>query len=609
MRRLPKVGWRDYLVALALFAATFCALGLAQRDQGIMRDEATYFDAARNYWGWLAELGDNVAAGHPGRSLSPANIARYWRVNSEHPGLAKTLFGISWRLFHRRGGERAPAAGDDREGGPLGLISAFRLPGWIFTALGVALLYLFGVRIDSRLAGVAAALLYITIPRAFFHGQLACFDAPIATCWLAVVYAYVRSLSSARWGVLAGVAFGVALATKHNAWFLPPLLLIHYLLVIRPDISLRPLRLPRVPLAFISMAVLGPLIFWAHWPWLWFDTVDHLQRYFGFHLHHAYYNMEYLGRNWGPPPLPVSYPFIMTLFTVPTVTVVLACAGGWLLARYPLAGPLARLLGRRATTPRPAVDERFVFEAERSWLRPGRGLDPRLGTLFGVNALFPLALIALPSTPIFGGTKHWLPAYPFFALLGGVALGRLAERLRTAGRGWGRAALALPLLAALPGAIDTACTHPFGLSQYNALAGGVAGGADLGLNRQFWGYAPRQLLPWIDETFKRGARVYFHDVNYGAYRDYIRVGLLRGDIQYAGMELPAIRASDYAMVIHELHFNKYDYWIWDSYGTPSPTRVLQLESVPLVSVYSRPRDPAAAGGAPREDAAAGFPVR
>jgi Dolichyl-phosphate-mannose-protein mannosyltransferase len=581
---------RDLLVALLLFCGTGAALGLAQQDQGVMRDEATYYSAAESYWGWFAELANNWDRDDLSASIHKSSISRYWANNNEHPVLFKTLMAVSWRTLHgfqdEHGAHLHPIR-FDKPHESLDLtdeISAFRAPGWLFTALCVALIFIFGVRIESRTAGLAAALLYITIPRVFFHGQLACFDSAVTTMWLMVVYAYFRSLEKARWAVIAAVLFGLALATKHNAWFIPALLLIHYLMVIWPDLSLRPLRLPRIPLVFISMAILGPLVFLAHWPWLWFDTVKHLKSYFGFHLHHSYYNMEYLGQNWGTPPLPISYPFGMTLFTVPLVLLVLALAGIWLYARTPVLTTLSRVVGVRP----PSYDSPFRYPARRSWKRPGKGLDPLVGRLLAINALFPLLLIALPSTPIFGGTKHWLPAYPFMALLAGVALSRLVKALAPRLPLKKLAPALLALLIAVPGALSTWLTHPYGLSQYSALAGGPAGGADLGLNRQFWGYATKQLLPWMNKTLPKNARVYWHDTNHGAYVAYIRAGDLRPDIVYARMELPGIQASDWALVIHELHFNKYDYWIWDSYGTAAPVKVLDLDGVPLISVYKRP---------------------
>jgi len=601
---------RDFGLALLLLFGTAGVLGLAQRDQGVMRDEAIYFQAAETYWGWFADLGDNHKRGELKRSLSPESIGRYFRVNSEHPALFKLLMGLSWRYLYdhpnKRGLRFHPVPYNQAIRGLSLLqseISAFRVPGWLMTGLCVALIYIFGLRIEGRFAGLSAALLYVTIPRLFFHGQLACFDSAVSTMWLLTVYAYFRSLERARWGIFGGLIFGLALATKHNAWFIPALLLIHYLMVVWPDLSLRPFRPPRIALVFVAMAILGPLVFLAHWPWMWFDTLKHLDAYFGFHLRHSYYNIEYLGQNWGLPPLPVSYPFGMTLWTVPTVLLTLCLAGLWLYGRSPLLSWLSRFLSVRP----PPYDSPFRYPARRSWIRPGKGLDPLVGRLLLLNACFPLALIALPSTPIFGGTKHWLPAYPFIALLAGVALGRLARALRAppprvpsgptqdpqhrSGVPRRIAVALLLLLPAAPGAISIVLTHPYGLSQYNALAGGPAGGADLGLNRQFWGYPVRNILPWMDSSLRQGANVYFHDTNYDSYGAYIRDGLLRPDIRYSGMERPAVDASDHAMVFHELHFNKYDYWIWEAYGTARPVKVLDLDGVPLLSVYMRP-DPA-----------------
>ena len=580
---------KDLAIALLLFVGSFAALGLAQRNLGVMRDEAYYFKAAENTWGWL----DEIVQGKVGGALDKSTISRFWSYNNEHPSLFKLMSAVSWRVFHgyqKELGGRFHHVNYPKKHQSLNVmseISAFRLPSWLLTALTVVLLFLFGVRIEGRITGLAAALLYITIPRVFFHGQLACFDSAVTTMWLAVVYAYVRSLENARWGVLAGIIFGLGLATKHNLWFVPALLLIHYLLVIWPDIQARKLSILRAPLALCAMAILGPLVFVALWPWLWFDTVNHVQAYFNFHLKHAFYNMEFLGVNWGPPPLPMDYPFLMTLYTVPLILLALAVLGIMAYLRRPVQGVVAWITGGLIKAPQ--LDLRFRYNSRRDWKRPARGLDPKLGTLLTINALFPLALIALPWTPIFGGTKHWLPAYPFFALLAGVALSRIFATIRGSLSQGGVVAVLMVLLMSLPGAVNTYFTHPHGLSQYNALAGGPAGGADLGLNRQFWGYPVRNIMPWINDSFDDNANVYFHDMNYDSYAAYRRAGLLRSDINYAGMERGAIDASSYSMIFHELHFNKYDFWTWDAYGTGIPVKVLHLDGVPILSVYKRPK--------------------
>ena len=116
-------------------------------------------------------------------------------------------------------------------------------------------------------AAAAAAVLTLAQPHYFFHAPIACFDAPITTMAFAVGFAYWKSLRSPRWGIAAGVLFGIALGVKHNAWLMPIFLVGHYLWMRRGD--LRGAPLPRVPLAFVAMLVLGPIIFFAHWPWLW----------------------------------------------------------------------------------------------------------------------------------------------------------------------------------------------------------------------------------------------------------------------------------------------------------------------------------------------------
>ena len=75
------------------------------------------------------------------------------------------------------------------------------------------------------------------------------------------------------------------------------------------------------------MATVGPLVFYTLWPWIWNDTIPRLQEYLNFHLHHEYYNIEFLGKNYFGPPSPKSYLPVMVLATVPSVTLLLFLVG------------------------------------------------------------------------------------------------------------------------------------------------------------------------------------------------------------------------------------------------------------------------------------------
>jgi hypothetical protein len=107
--------------------------------------------------------------------------------------------------------------------------------------------------------------------------------------------------------------------------------------------------------------------------------------------------------------------------------------------------------------------------------------------------------------------------------------------------------------------------------------------------RQFWGYPVRPLLPWMNETLPVGTQIYWHDTNYESVATYKQQGLLRKDFGGdTGWEEQGISASRLALVIPELHFAKIEQWIWNSYGTATPIRILTLDGVPMVTVYRRP---------------------
>ena len=69
---------------------------------------------------------------------------------------------------------------------------------------------------------------------------------------------------------------------------------------------------------------------------------------------------------------------------------------------------------------------------------------------------------------------------------------------------------------------------------------------------------------------------------------YQRLGELPKGYPDSGGEGPGIAASKYALVIHELHFNRHDYMIWKAYNSVRPKLVLRADGVPIVSLYARP---------------------
>jgi 4-amino-4-deoxy-L-arabinose transferase-like glycosyltransferase len=559
--------WRDHALGAALAAAYVAVLLATAPDLGLSRDEGIYVVAAESYAHWYELLVHD-----PAQAIKPETVDRSWRINHEHPALMKTLFAWSYLADQK-----------------LSLFTrdslAFRFPGMLSAGLLLWLILIFGTRLYGPRAGLFGALAYALLPRPFYHSHLDAFDVPIALAVTAVTYAYWRSLSERRWALWCGVLFGLALATKHNSWLLPGIFALHF--VFARAVEQRRAHAPGagrpslVPYWLFAMLAFGPPIFLLSWPWLWHETAQRLHAYAVFHLHHEYYNMEYFGVNYFWPPFPVSYPFVMTLYTVPVTTLLLAFVG-------------LKLLVQRELN-----DVRSAFAVTGSAADDGARDAQHTTILLLGSLLAPIVIIALPSTPIFGGTKHWFTAYPFLALFAGagfdaalpVYASLLPERLARL-----RARLALPLgaLLLLPALVETVHSHPFALSHYGFAAGFVPGAADRGMNRQFWGFTTGSLVEFFDTHLPRGGRVYACDTLDVSFRMLARDGLLSERI----VPTADIAAADYALVHHELHFAEVDHQIWTTYGTTQPVYVLRYDGVPIISVYENPKHRISANARP-----------
>lgn len=568
------------LVAVALGLAVVLLLARGHRDVGYVRDEGIYFHASRAYADWAVR-----GLQSPSALFDRAARDRAFAVNHEHPALMKLAGGLSARLLSAPGPEgqlaeaRAPA-------GLLPLMpegAAMRLPAQLLAGLGVVLLFLAGAglarsrrhvlgdssvpsdlslekfSISPLLPAALAALWFIGLPHVWVHAGLHCFDVPVAVLTLAVVLCYRRALASWRWSLLLGPLLGVAISIKHNALFIPVLLGLHYLACLALA-GRRPSRGQLLPLPFLSMAVLAPPTVLALWPWLWSDPLVRLAEYAEFHRLHAYYNTEYFHINYNQPPLPWSYPFVLTWATVPTALLVLAALGLVLAVRKDLSA-------------RPSADL-----APAGFTAPLRGHPARDGLLWALFGLFPLILISLPTIPIFGGTKHWLTAYPFLALAAAFAYVTLWRALAPTGRARHLPAALLPLLL-VPALWSTIHGHPHNLSQYAPLAGGARGAADLGLLRGFWGGS---VLPLFEDMSQRPGPLYVHDLHELARLQYEREGRWPPGVTAA----PLSRART-GLLFHERHMLSNEVDLWNHFNNNAPLGVVTLDDVPLTSLYGK----------------------
>jgi hypothetical protein len=193
------------------------------------------------------------------------------------------------------------------------------------------------------------------------------------------------------------------------------------------------------------------------------------------------------------------------------------------------------------------------------------------------------------TTPIFGGTKHWITAYPFLCLFAGRGFALAAERC-TALLGKLRPELTRGALASAVLAAPLCMTwhsHPWGLSFYTPLVGGAPGAASLGLNRTFWGYTTDAVLDFVNQRAPHKAVVYVHDTALQSFDMLQRDGRARYDLR----PTLAIHQSQLALYHHEAHMRRVEYQIWIDYETAAPAAFGIYDGVPVVWVYERPSRP------------------
>lgn len=422
------------LMPVILLLAGYGSVILTQRGIGHAWDEAYYYEPSMSAADWLIK----VVRGE--KPFSKAEIDRSWEGIHEHPSIQKILSGIAIRSFPD----------------PKNHLWAMRLPIAILFGLTLSLIYVLGRRAWGPVPGLIAALLYLTMPRIFGHAHFASMETPLNFMMLLVVFCFLRGLDYPLWSALTGVTFGLLLATKLNAFFLPiPLILWAHLYARHRYVN-----------NLFAMLTLGPLVFVLAWPWLWPDPAMRLLQYLAFHAQHQQTAVFFMGQKWGYGNInaPWFYPVVILGVTLPLTALLL---GG--------LGVVRTLL---ALTRRP------------------------IGALYLMCALTMLAVAAAPGTPKYDGERLFLPLFPFLALLGGSGavgvIGRLQRLLTgregrvftTRRRGARWVALALGLAVVLDGGGAIWRYHPYLLSYYNPLAGGLRGAYE---SRQYettyWGEA------------------------------------------------------------------------------------------------------------------------
>lgn len=218
---------RTTIVGIAIFLLSFAVYQInLDHPPRVIGDEDTYVKIARNMTNgfWLESSAQGLRPQnhvHPpgGKLLISAGLWLHGRPANEYVNSADPAED-NGRYIHGKSGDACGyynlQCSDDAR--------AWRFSSTLFGAGGVAAAYLLAIRLFHRFeAGIAAALLLHLDGMYYLHSRLAMLDIFAISCTL---IALASAFTPTWWArILAGAAFGTALASKVNSVFLLPALL------------------------------------------------------------------------------------------------------------------------------------------------------------------------------------------------------------------------------------------------------------------------------------------------------------------------------------------------------------------------------------------------
>lgn len=513
------------LAPAALFLACFIGAFLTIPHYGLVWDEPVYFQSATGYGEWFARLSFST--------LGAVGIEKHWYNPEDHhpPGgkLLMALAGLWLRPW-------------------LGEVGAFRAAGCLLYAGVVTAVFLFIRRHGSTTAGFISAALLSLLPRFFAHAHFATLDMATSFIWFLCAAFYYEGLSRRRASFLFAGCLGWGLASRFSFVVLIPAFALIGLVFFRRR-SLRNAA---------CMVVVSPLVFVLLQPLFWSDPLGAVHWNMQVNLERVRFwghnPVFYFGRTYGET-YPLSYPFLMTLFSLPLPMLV-----------FFFAGASHGLLSR----PRSSFS-RYLL----------------------VHLALPLLPFLHPQTPRYDGVRLFLQVFPFVSCLAGLGarafILALKRRLKPPLRRFSAGAItALVCGASLWSLVRV---HPYELAYYGPLAGGVRGAARLGLETTYWGeVVGPDVLRALNETLPRSSRILFAHFSQPVLHYYQRHKLLRPDLQAAAvswLDPQTATAADFVLMIHRQGL--FTPVAWELYLREKPLYRLEYGGVPLFSLYGRSR--------------------
>ena len=529
-----KKSLQTWIVPWLIGGGVFLLVASTSSHYGLTLDEPNYFHASDLELQWFGEFFQGVLQGAPGSVLSEEKIEAAWRwdpYHVPHPPFSRLLSALTNTAF-------SPF---------IDKFTAYRLAPALLFAVLVAVMYVWMAELFDRVTGLFAALALVVIPNLFGYAHFAVTDMPLTTMWFLTVYCFVKGLKDWRWSLVLAVVWGFALATKFPAFLIPiPLLFWAHLYHRRSYLN-----------NVFSMIFLSPIIMVSLQPYLWHQTLPRIALFLYDSVSRAYryetnFAIYFYNKIYVTSVVPWYYPFFMTAVTIPEAILVLCLIG------------LIALI----------------------WARPQR----EKMVLFLFNAVFILVLGLIPGAVLHDVNRLMLPVLPFLAGLAAYGYFALINCLTGESRRLARlkkirhlcakliaVAFILLLIPAVP---DLFVYHPYQLSYYNRLVGGIRGAYQRGLEVTYLMDAlTPNFLQFLNRDLPPHAVITGRNTNY-IFDYYKKENRLRHDIQItAGMDY------DYYILQNRVSlFTDFDKKLVTGVR---PYKTVRIYGVPLVYVYKK----------------------
>ncbi len=376
-------------------------------------------------------------------------------------GLGHTLASATKWLFYTKLGLLGPI---DAQHAAIGFCSLLLFIG----------IYLFSARWLTPLTGLLAVLLLMTHPRFWAYSHYNIKDIPEAVFYSLTLLTFAHGIYSQnkKWLIITSLLWGVSLAIKANALFLPLTAFPFLLLAIHELPAGERLKaFYRNMLAFFPLAALSFVVLLILWPYLLKDFPD------GLIMHLRFLNERGLE---GPPHWNI-YPLLNGIYTTPIPTLIAAFVGALAL----------------------------IFH---SFKTESRSIRRSLVVMLFLWCTLPVLRVSIPYARDFDVIRHWiefLPALCLIAAFGAQQIIILLKRSLPLNLSFVCSPIICALLV-LPSIFWSVKNNPYQYVYYNSLIGGLGGAQQKNMPEScdYWAVSYREAINWLNEHAEKDSTLY-----------------------------------------------------------------------------------------------------